>query len=276
MTETFSVSIHGNLVDLKAAGTGRVAAVFDHSFYVVMGGAWVCVGTESLPMGPLNMRTNWRPGGMRIQLQDKFMFNLGGAETWTPPPPKPWNTGTLARGLAALQSAARHRLPAEGLGGFVLETPAGDLAAHADPFIRLLTEDPLSADAPAWISRLVGLGPGLTPSGDDFLGGMLIALRLLEQREVLSRFSEMVLEAARLGTHDISRAHLKAAAAGAGSEALHNVVNQVLCGETADLTEIDRIGHCSGWDALAGAVRLLRAGCRPVPEDPVPASAARR
>ena len=32
---------------------------------------------------------------------------------------------------------------------------------------------------PAEAAALIGLGPGLTPSGDDFIGGMLIALRML-------------------------------------------------------------------------------------------------
>ena len=53
--------------------------------------------------------------------------------------------------------------------------------------------------------------------------------------------------------------------AGEGLEALHAALDAVLTGASESivqrLSEIDRIGHCSGWDALAGAVTVLR--CTP-------------
>jgi hypothetical protein len=55
-------------------------------------------------------------------------------------------------------------------------------------------------------------------------------------------------------TSALSAAHLSAAAAGEAHEALHNVLNGEL-----DLDSLDRVGHCSGWDALAGAVAVLKA-----------------
>jgi hypothetical protein len=64
------------------------------------------------------------------------------------------------------------------------------------------------------------------------------------------------------GTNAISRAHLAAAARGFGGAALHAVLNDLLTGKCGALVEpldaIDRIGHCSGWDALGGAVMALR------------------
>ena len=101
---------------------------------------------------------------------------------------------------------------------------------------------------------LIGLGPGLTPSWDDYLGGALIGLQALgraRQAESLWRWLEPRL-AAR--TSALSAAHLAAAAAGQGHEALHEVLN----GSPA-LDKLDAVGHCSGWDALAGAVAVLRA-----------------
>ena len=52
------------------------------------------------------------------------------------------------------------------------------LSGHAQPALdaleRWLVGNALGKEA----EQLIGLGPGLTPSGDDYFGGMLVALRL--------------------------------------------------------------------------------------------------
>ena len=110
---------------------------------------------------------------------------------------------------------------------------------------------------------LLGLGPGLTPSGDDFLGGMLIALATLPAPSLRAQLLELIENHAQQRTNAISIAHLRAAGAGAGHEALHDTLNSLLGGDPAalpaQLTAIDHIGHSSGWDALAGTCVTLRA-----------------
>jgi hypothetical protein len=54
-------------------------------------------------------------------------------------------------------------------------------------------------------------------------------------------------------TSAISAAHLAAAAAGEGHEVLHEILNGDL-----DVKKLDRVGHTSGWDSLAGAVAVLK------------------
>ena len=54
-------------------------------------------------------------------------------------------------------------------------------------------------------------------------------------------------------TSAIRAAQPAAAAAGQAHEAL----DAVLAG-SPDLAELDGVGHCSGWDGLAGAVAVLR------------------
>jgi hypothetical protein len=101
--------------------------------------------------------------------------------------------------------------------------------------------------------QLIGLGPGLTPSGDDYLGGVMVALHLLDrpsQAASLWRWLEPRL-ASRTGA--ISAAHLVAAATGEAHEALHDVLDGAL-----DFDALDAVGHCSGWDALAGSVAVLQ------------------
>ena len=110
---------------------------------------------------------------------------------------------------------------------------------------------------------LLGLGPGLTPSGDDFLVGMLVALSEMSGMEdcaLQAGLSENVRRLAPIRTSQISTAHLLAACDGLASDALHRAVQTILCNTPAladDLTALAAIGHSSGWDALAGAVIVL-------------------
>jgi hypothetical protein len=111
---------------------------------------------------------------------------------------------------------------------------------------------------------LVGLGPGLTPAGDDFLGGWLTALRSAEpqgfRREEISKAAREVRKAARGKTPVISEALLGCAIEGASSEAIHEFLATILDGKepvevfplARAVKEITRRGHSSGWDALAG------------------------
>ena len=104
-------------------------------------------------------------------------------------------------------------------------------------------------------------GPGLTPSGDDYLGGVLVALRWVgrgAQADSLWRWLEPRLAA---GTSAISAAHLAAAAGGEAHEALHEVLRDLSAWEAPDLLPAcaaRRVGHTSGWDALAGIVAVAR------------------
>ena len=120
------------------------------------------------------------------------------------------------------------------------------------------------------LHALIGLGPGLTPSGDDLLGGVLVALHLLGRPDLAEALWHGTRGALETGTNAISRAHFAAAARGRGGAALHGILNDLLTGKraalAARLAAIDHIGHCSGWDALAGATIALRAyfsSCRP-------------
>jgi len=112
--------------------------------------------------------------------------------------------------------------------------------------------------------EMIGLGPGLTPSGDDFLGGLFFAARSLHQAYpedfpwAEDAVSEL-LDWAKTRTHPISHAIFSDLALGHGPEPLHDLIDGLL--EGRDLHPIieaalrlTAIGHSSGWDLLAGAV----------------------
>jgi hypothetical protein len=113
---------------------------------------------------------------------------------------------------------------------------------------------------------LIGLGPGLTPSGDDYLGGLLIALSLIGRTRLRDRLWQALEPLLVRRTGDISRAHLAAAAGGLGNSALHAVLCAILAGRTdvisVAVASIAGVGHTSGWDALAGSIAGLRAAAK--------------
>jgi len=112
--------------------------------------------------------------------------------------------------------------------------------------------------------EMIGLGPGLTPSGDDFLGGLFFAARSLYQAhpEDFRWDEEAVLELlgwAKTRTHPISHAIFSDLALGHGPEPLHDLIDRLLGGSDLDpvmdaALRLTAIGHSSGWDMLAGAV----------------------
>jgi hypothetical protein len=108
------------------------------------------------------------------------------------------------------------------------------------------------------IAGLIGLGPGLTPSGDDFLIGALAALDALGQTKIHGALAQAVADACAL-TSPLSACFLRAAAAGHVGESLYDAVASVLTGHLdAAVAAAHRIGHTSGWDMLAGVATMLR------------------
>lgn len=225
--------------DALALGEGEVCAVFQRSFYLKVGGRYACIGGASLGRGPLNALVE----GLRTPAIGERL-SVSVASLWAPPP--------FAARLLDPDSLKAAKVPGEGLGCLILGEHNA-LSVHAQPALEALQSWLVGNALTAEIESIIGLGPGLTPSGDDYLGGALIALRALgraRQAESLWRWLEPRL-ASR--TSAISAAHLAAAAAGQGHEALHQVLNGLPA-----LQQLDAVGHCSGWDALAGAVAVLR------------------
>jgi hypothetical protein len=109
---------------------------------------------------------------------------------------------------------------------------------------------------------LVGLGEGLTPSGDDFLGGLFFCLNLLKRCHAkdldLSQWNYSgFIQNCQSQTNVISYTLLKDHASGHGVEALHRMAKNLLEGQRVEqaLTpamQLVCIGHSTGWDILTG------------------------
>ena len=111
------------------------------------------------------------------------------------------------------------------------------------------------------INSLIGLGSGLTPSGDDLLIGYMAGLWCTTQdkSERLQFISNLGKTIIRLSskTNDISRTYLYHAAQGQVSSLLVNLAEAISRGENPDhLLESTEaamyVGHTSGMDVVTG------------------------
>jgi Protein of unknown function (DUF2877) len=110
------------------------------------------------------------------------------------------------------------------------------------------------------ISPLIGLGPGLTPAGDDFLIGWLAGLSLVADTVAKVRFLKAVcavINGLRAKTTSISAQHLDDACALMFSERLSDLCVAIALGSpervlAAKLSAQLAVGATSGADAAAG------------------------
>ena len=177
-------------------------------------------------------------------------------------------TRTLITGAAAL----RGRLTEVGIPrGFALllidRTPAFPLDI-ASPIVQRFVVAIASNDLErieATAVALLGLGSGLTPSGDDLVGGALFARSLISPHDVAWQcLGERLIAFAPSRTHEISAALLADLIHGATYGVLHALVDALgESGSFATVLETARalttIGHSSGWDMLTGFLYALDA-----------------
>ncbi|MEO8922062.1 MAG: DUF2877 domain-containing protein [Caldimonas sp.] len=106
---------------------------------------------------------------------------------------------------------------------------------------------------------MIGLGPGLTPSGDDFLVGLLAVLHVADHpcRAWLVPVAAAIAQAGT-STNDISFAALSMAAVGRVREAITALVGDVMHGTRQGVAEaahrVLAIGSTSGTDVVTGVL----------------------
>ena len=232
------------LAALRALERARVFAAFKRSFYVETPSGIACVGGHAIGRGPLNVIV--RDSGPIPPVGSAVEIDVGMAEIW--------------RASAVLL----RKKPFKWIVPTCISEPWRD-HREARAFLDWLVRG-AQAPAPRAANALIGLGPGLTPAGDDFVGGALIALHAAGDAALADRVAAWALALAEEGTGKVSRAHLRCAAAGEGHEALHDFLSALKDGEVAIARALDalsRVGHSSGLDAAAGALLALDIVWRP-------------
>ena len=256
---------------LRASG-GRVSPlpVFRKAPYVLAGNEIVWIGHH----GPMHPRAVFIAGP--YGMEDEFMPEI---EAWHPPP-ESRHEGAALRLCAAMSHLAGDLLsdlPQRGYAPliaarpleFILQARRGDALALAHAATCNKPQDFVAA-----ATRLLGLGAGLTPSGDDYVGAALFTLRRVHADDPAWLTAAAAIRSlAPTRTHAISAALLADLANGESFAPLHELASAAMVNAPAqDLLSraqaVAAIGHSSGWDMLAGMLAATAA----LPETSVHAS----
>ena len=272
--------------------SGKVLAVFSNGIYLSgCAGEMLWVACEDLPMHRRSITASFQPHsvcvgqrffahGTCLHIGEALAIDLDQAEEWKPLTLGPEQAGPLGavndsvcRLITTIPTFNRNA----GLGQTIPVILA--IADGRNPGTILLDSlatqaiDPILAIARSCLNEdiahiantgkeLIGLGPGLTPSGDDFLGGVLFAAHSLKMTYPGEFFWDEqpfreLIDWSYTRTNPISHAILSDLSLGHGPEPLHDIVSSLLSGKDwrkvmLSINQLLRMGHTSGWDILAG------------------------
>jgi hypothetical protein len=222
---------------------------------------------DSASMSPLRARLGGRvvAHGPRLVCPGHFSIDLDGAAIWHADLPD-LSAVVQSQRLEQMVTELERLVDREGQPGGIrprrgaqgtIEQEVSrvlDLAAHA--LVRSLAAGDLAA-AIAWAERLIGLGPGLTPSGDDFVTGLaaVIASPGTRMHALLPWVQELVRDS-EPRTNVISWTAMHEAAHGRVRESITAVLRAVAAGDPEALRpaarKVIRIGKTSGTDIVTG------------------------
>lgn len=230
-------SLGGAALESLSAGKGaRIMGTTSRGIFLQTESAWLVFLSWEHWRGPLTVNLEARLEGLDVHQPvrlERGMIRLGerwivlpAEKPWEPSPPprtrsSPDERHTRARVL--LEEARR----------------SGRVSALAHLLDRTVPLQPES---------LLGLGPGLTPSGDDLLAGALLARA---RRGAAPASPEALLAVARRRTTTLACNLLELAARGLADERLVNLADHVNAGVPCERTFLDWGAH-SGVDALLG------------------------
>ena len=205
------------------------------------------------------------PGRLELDLRGSDVYDPSGMFAAAPLP-----RGRILENLAAAIQCTVREGHMEGMGDLLLPLlerrdppPLNPFAAAALPRVRALLLAIKVGDSQIVrevSSHLVGLGIGLTPSGDDLLSGLMVAHVLgsingLGLRDPAA-FTKQVVRASKGRTTLLSFEYLLQASKGRANEHVAAVVESIFTsgeGEVATATKrAISIGETSGTDTLVG------------------------
>ena len=201
-----------------------------------------------------------------------WLIDAEGAETWNPVP-KWHSVNSKSSNLRWVAQIAReeltHHAELDSLARLVLNPVANSplpakILQAAEQNIPLLFSSIQETNASLLgkaAKGLAGLGPGLTPAGDDLLLGAMHGLWVTKPEADSRDLSGVIARAAAPRTHVLSAAWLEAAAEGEAAEQWHNLIEAISNHDELLLKHaIGRIlptGHTSGSDALGGFLGVI-------------------
>ena len=263
----------------ECSGRGTVHSVYRKTVNLLIDGQLLALQASGSALSPLSLITALDESGMALPglcagapasaspqeliVGGRFCFDLRRAAVYDL---------QLAQTLTKeeeerLQRLSRKALALRSAGSFELLLTGRDISGCA-PFLpiakkrladaKTLLGRQLWADAADELRRLIGLGLGLTPGGDDFLCGILAGLSFCGRftHPFTTALSAQI--AAHLDdTNDISAAFLRCALQGQYSLAVNRL--PALRSAKEILSVFSGIGHSSGTDTLCGIYWALLA-----------------
>ncbi|MBX3046259.1 MAG: DUF2877 domain-containing protein [Anaerolineales bacterium] len=201
-----------------------------------------------------------------------WLIDAEDAPLWQPVPD--WHA--LHNQLALLANAARQiaallaqHAPADSLARLVLDPAASSplparILQAAEQNIPLLFTGLRENDQTKLreaARKLAGLGPGLTPAGDDLLLGAMYGQWATRPPAAAQQTAQEIAAIATERTHALSAAWLAAGARGEAAAPWHQLIDAIAAQDDAALQaavmHILPTGHTSGADALAGFLGIL-------------------
>ena len=290
--------------------SGNVVAVFRRALYLCdTNGRMICIVHERTHDAPLTIRASMPREiefgssgitiGMQVAGDTEYELHIGGPVVLAMSDAAEWRPAVIVtaapaarvlRGLRRVSFELGRRAPVTGLAPLVphveslvnekMSRPVPDtgLLHDALPAIDLLVRSMWLRDSggvDSAVRRLLGLGPGLTPSGDDFLCGFMAAGMATmgasgpetpRSREFDGAWSDVAesisLHAASMTT-EVSASFLEFAICGIASSAVHDLIEGLLDADDEPRTistagTLTEIGHSSGWDCLLGTLLGMR------------------
>jgi hypothetical protein len=267
---------------------GEVFAVFSKAIYLLTKThelLWIT--TERVPMHRRGLTiaehlpqptagSPFRVDGTRLIIGCDFIFELASASLWQTYPVDLRDTIHISKLDAKTHSFFSNldTSQAQGFGTLIplilssarnesIQTPkkpADPVLLFAQPIVLRLRHACLGRDN-ALISEnvnaLIGLGSGLTPSGDDFIGGLLFALDILRNTYRASRWTHLRVKRYSAKTNLISFTLLCDLAHGHALAPLHHIAIGLLTEDPFEsiypfIWQLIRVGNSTGWDLLTG------------------------
>ncbi len=287
---------------LKRSAAGEVHSVFDRTFNILISGELVGVAQSGVSRSPINLITDIPSGesmpslgvrkGMQVRLVSDRVL-VGGVLEISFKDAKLWRPKTRAerclgpelikRNLELAKRLAASKGGREGIGqllkhidkiaaGKMPQTSGLNAVARAVwPQLINLVKAAKSKNVggvKGAAQKLIGLGPGLSPSADDALSGFTAALWWVSHSldkgiDRVKKINEIVISCSGTTTL-LSQQLLRYAAKGETNERVGELLEAILTGASQDVEtgveEVLKIGETSGIDTIVGLLLGLEIG----------------
>jgi len=278
---------------LAQPGRGRVMGSTSSGVFCLAASQRILFLTSEKKLGPLNIILDSIPDispsrWLAVEMEHSpltllFQFlgiqvNLANAETWQPPPLPPMKTAAKERG-GCIQAVACELLRSrrETILLPILKWLVNPSLRIVTPFLSrfdwLEKREELSRAiqsneprrAALALHPFLGMGTGLTPSGDDFIWGFLLTLSrwqsLLCPHFDLDKLGALLIASARRGTTLLSASLVECASLGWADAGILSVPDALFTGKMSvqQMAEVlQAYGSTSGMDAFAGMATALQ------------------